>query len=171
MFVVEKILRSLANKFEHVMVAIEESKDLETLSIEELMGSFQVHEQCMEKNSNSIVIAQALEPKLTLREDKPNGPVEDIPIAAMAKVMEEKHSKANLLMDMKVIEMSNVSIATNLDIMYQSTGIINLRSTMNNVILLRHPMLKKKNVNFFLHKKRQIIHKSYGILILEPVTT
>ena len=37
--VVEKILRSLANKFKHVVVAIKESKDLEILSIEELMGS------------------------------------------------------------------------------------------------------------------------------------
>ena len=89
--VVEKILRSLANKFEHVVVAIEESKDLETLSIEELMESFQVHEQRMEKNSNSVVIEQEWESKLTLREEKPNGPVEDIPIATMAKVMEEKH--------------------------------------------------------------------------------
>ena len=55
------------------MVAIEESKDLETLSIEDLMGSLQVHEQCMEKNSSSVVIEQALESKLTLREKKPNG--------------------------------------------------------------------------------------------------
>ena len=70
--VVEKILRSLANKFE-LMVAIEESKDLETLSIEELMGSLQMHEQCIEKNSSSVVIEQALESKLTLREEKPNG--------------------------------------------------------------------------------------------------
>ena len=71
--VVEKILRFLANKFEHVVVAIEDSKDLETLSIEELMGSLEVHEQRMEKNSSSFVIEQALESKLTLREEKPNG--------------------------------------------------------------------------------------------------
>ena len=71
--VVEKILRFLENKFEHVVVAIEESKDMETLSIEELMGFLEVHEQRMEKYSSSIVIEQALESKLTLREEKPNG--------------------------------------------------------------------------------------------------
>ena len=79
--VVEKILRFLANKFEHVLVAIEESKDMETLSIEESMGFLEVHEQRMEKYSSSIVIEQALESKLTLRED--------IPIATMANVVEE----------------------------------------------------------------------------------
>ena len=67
---VEKILGSLANKFEHAVVAIEESKDLETLSIEELIGSLEVHEQRKEKNSSSVVIEQALESKLTLREEK-----------------------------------------------------------------------------------------------------
>ena len=71
--VVEKILRSLANKFEHVVVAIEESKDMETLSIEESMGFLEVHEQHMEKYSSSIVIEQALESKLTLREEKHDG--------------------------------------------------------------------------------------------------
>ena len=70
---VKKILGSLANKFKHVVVAIEDSKDLETLSIEELMGSLEVLEQRMEKNSSSFVIEQALESKLTLREEKPNG--------------------------------------------------------------------------------------------------
>ena len=116
--VVEKILRYLANKFEHDMVAIKEPKDLETLLIEELMGSLQVHEQCMKKNSSSVVIEQALESKLTLREEKPMASMEDMPIPTMAKVVEEEHSGADLVMDVEVIEMSNVSIATNLDIMH-----------------------------------------------------
>ncbi|KAM1087404.1 hypothetical protein ACFX2B_012784 [Malus domestica] len=43
--VVEKILRSLTSKFEHVVTAMEESKDLEAMSAEELLGSLLVHEQ------------------------------------------------------------------------------------------------------------------------------
>lgn len=68
--VVEKILRSLTTQFEHVVVAIEESKDLENLSIDELMGSLQVHEQRMQKNSIPNGVEQALESKLTLNEQK-----------------------------------------------------------------------------------------------------
>ena len=71
--VVEKILRSLANKFEHVVVPIEESKDLETLSIEELIRFLQVYEKRMEKNSSFVIIEQALDSKLNLTEEKPNG--------------------------------------------------------------------------------------------------
>jgi hypothetical protein len=37
--VMEKILQSLKLKFEHVVIAIEESKDLETISAKELLGS------------------------------------------------------------------------------------------------------------------------------------
>jgi hypothetical protein len=59
--VVEKVLQSLSSKFEYVVVAIEEPKDLENLTIEELLGSLQVHEQRMQKNVNSGVLEQALE--------------------------------------------------------------------------------------------------------------
>ena len=40
----EKILRSMTRKYEHVLVAIEESKDLNTFSLEELLGSLQSRE-------------------------------------------------------------------------------------------------------------------------------
>lgn len=42
--VVQKILRSLIRKFEYVVVAVEESKDLSVLSLENLLGILQSHE-------------------------------------------------------------------------------------------------------------------------------
>ncbi|XP_019438895.1 PREDICTED: uncharacterized protein LOC109344586 [Lupinus angustifolius] len=43
--IVEKALRTLSAKFDHVVVAIEESKDLEFLTIDELQGSLEAYEQ------------------------------------------------------------------------------------------------------------------------------
>lgn len=53
--VMEKILRSLTHNFEHVVTAIEESKNLETISTEELLGSPRVHEQRILQNTQSTV--------------------------------------------------------------------------------------------------------------------
>ncbi|XP_019457598.1 PREDICTED: uncharacterized protein LOC109357985 [Lupinus angustifolius] len=43
--IVEKILKTLAARFDHFVVAIEESKDLENFNIDELQGSLEAHEQ------------------------------------------------------------------------------------------------------------------------------
>ena len=56
--IVEKILRSLVPKFDFVVCAIEESKDLGSLSLDELQSSLLVHEQKI--NRSSTVEEQAL---------------------------------------------------------------------------------------------------------------
>src|ERR1051325_10341293 len=51
--VVSKTLRSLAPKFDHVVVAIEEGKDLLKLTKEELKGTLESHEQRMNERAAS----------------------------------------------------------------------------------------------------------------------
>lgn len=43
--IVDKILRILMPQFDHIIVAIEESRDLEKMKVEELQNSLEAHEQ------------------------------------------------------------------------------------------------------------------------------
>ncbi|GMY20386.1 ADP glucose pyrophosphorylase large subunit 1 [Fagus crenata] len=49
--VVEKILRSLTEKFNYVVCSIEESKDIDALTVDELQSSLIVHEQKFQKRN------------------------------------------------------------------------------------------------------------------------
>ncbi|XP_019430203.1 PREDICTED: uncharacterized protein LOC109337644 [Lupinus angustifolius] len=65
--VVEKILRTLTPNFDHIVMAIEESKNLEVLKIEDLQGSLEAHEQRHIERSNERSMDQALQALVTAR--------------------------------------------------------------------------------------------------------
>ena len=52
--IVGKVLRSLPNNFDHVTIAIEESRDLTKLTLVDLFGSIQVHEDRLKKNHGTF---------------------------------------------------------------------------------------------------------------------
>ncbi|KAL3753692.1 hypothetical protein ACJRO7_001003 [Eucalyptus globulus] len=63
--VVEKILRSLTERFDYVVAAIEEGQDISTMTLERLMGSLCSHEQRMNQKSISSNSKQALQSRVT----------------------------------------------------------------------------------------------------------
>ncbi|CAI8587607.1 unnamed protein product [Vicia faba] len=52
--IVEKIQRSLTNKFENIVCAIEDAKDLSTITVKEVAGSLEAHEQHKIKNEETL---------------------------------------------------------------------------------------------------------------------
>ncbi|KAI4347708.1 hypothetical protein L6164_008492 [Bauhinia variegata] len=62
--VVEKIIHTLASKFEVVAVSIEQSQNLEVITIDELQGSLQAYEERLKKET----IIQTLQAKVSLND-------------------------------------------------------------------------------------------------------
>ncbi|XP_020250174.1 uncharacterized protein LOC109827580 [Asparagus officinalis] len=72
--IMEKILRTLDSKFKYIIPAIQESKDLSEVSIDELQGSLQAYEQDINISSNQTEnLEQALQSKMTIKEDSRRG--------------------------------------------------------------------------------------------------
>ncbi|XP_006576068.1 uncharacterized protein [Glycine max] len=59
--IVEKISRTLTLRFDHIVVAIEESGKIESLRIEELQGSLEAHEQRLNERTTERHTDQALQ--------------------------------------------------------------------------------------------------------------
>ncbi|PNX90798.1 F-box protein, partial [Trifolium pratense] len=67
---IEKILRTLTEKFDHIVVAIEESKDLATMRMEELQASLEAHELRVKQRSSNKAVEQALQAKFQNKSKK-----------------------------------------------------------------------------------------------------
>ncbi|GAB2278278.1 hypothetical protein Dimus_039278 [Dionaea muscipula] len=65
---VEKILRCLTPRFEHIVVAIEEAHDIAEMTVEEVSGTLQAHEQRMNGNQVEKPLEQALQVQAGIKE-------------------------------------------------------------------------------------------------------
>jgi hypothetical protein len=62
---VEKVLRALTANFDYIVVAIEESKNLADMKLEELQASLEAHEMRLKQRTSEKVTDQALQAKFT----------------------------------------------------------------------------------------------------------
>ncbi|KAK2989939.1 hypothetical protein RJ640_013863 [Escallonia rubra] len=97
--VIEKILRSLDPKFNHVVVAIEESNDTETMTVDELSGKLLVHKDKIKRRKKEP-IEQALQTKMIINERKDDTnknrggrAVDEVAVEVMAEAVVYKLSK------------------------------------------------------------------------------
>lgn len=67
--IVEKIMRTISSRFDFIVVAIHESKDVKTLKIEELQSSLEAHELMVSERSNERSIQQALQVQTIKKDD------------------------------------------------------------------------------------------------------
>ena len=58
----EKILRLIDSKFDHIVAIIKETKDLEAMTMEQLLGSLQAYEE--KKNKKEETIEQLLKTRI-----------------------------------------------------------------------------------------------------------
>ncbi|KAE8726088.1 Detected protein of unknown function [Hibiscus syriacus] len=122
--IVSKVLRSLPSKFDHVFIAIEESKDFYAFSFDELMGSLQSHELIKEEAEVKCVVE--VEAKVGNKVEAKVGNDHNIEIASNAIIMESVRSMFKELDESYKIK---VRLRDNKKIQVKGKGTVAVKST------------------------------------------
>jgi gag-polypeptide of LTR copia-type len=172
--VVEKILRSLTDNFKNVVCAIEESNDLAKLTIDELAGSLEAHEQ-RKKKKKEETLEQALRTKASIKDEKilysQNFEVEGVAVEVKEMItvvevvvkkgimrrIDNQANKIGVEEDAVVGEAANQIIPTS-----SAINVINMVTmrrivTLINVIIVASWGISRKNVESIKKWKRQPI--------------
>lgn len=68
--IVEKVMRTFTPNFDYIVAAIEESKDLADMKVEELQASLEAHEQRLADRSSEKEVTQALQSQILSKKGK-----------------------------------------------------------------------------------------------------
>ncbi|XP_060670258.1 uncharacterized protein LOC107433446 [Ziziphus jujuba] len=117
--IVEKILRSMTVKFNFVVCSIEESKDIDTLSIDELQSSLLVHEQKLSKQDQEEQVLQAETKGVWHDKECRTNLIKDRGERSERSNFAEKEEEISLLM------VSHIQEETNENLWYLDTGCSN----------------------------------------------
>ncbi|CAN1247340.1 hypothetical protein LINGRAPRIM_LOCUS3449, partial [Linum grandiflorum] len=153
--IVERILRSLTPKFEHVVAVIEETKDLAKLSMTELMGSLVAHEQRLSRFNNQP-LEQAFQSKVDIKGDSSTTAEGAISNEKEGSRISRRTTIGARINTIRATPTMGAKLAKNLT-MQQKTADSGARGAKSKITPneIAGSRIKKKKTNQALHKRRK----------------
>ena len=147
--VVKKVLRSLSQKFDFIVVAIQEAKDVKAVKIEELQSSLEAHELVVIDRSSERSVQQALQVQTTKKRKiirtsrkgrvKKTGPIMQDPKLRTKPNLLKEEVLAKIRTRRRILTRVRFSviIVTSLDILLMNVGSRKIRKLRKPILLMK----------------------------------